>query len=413
MSTNYSKAIDTSDTILSFAEESVWGTAPTQAYASGITAGYYQALRITGESLAESRQRTRPQEINSTGVVSAAVTTQVQAEGAVNFALSASTVNGATILKSYEQFLCSVIGANDFGAEVSISATSCTTSTIIGTAMTTVPANAWMMVTAAWTNTANANASGWYKNTTANSTATTITLAAGNTIPAAETVAITVRTTPTLSNGSNFRSFAFEKKLASNLFLLATGCQITQFQLNASVGGFVEGSFNVLAKQIATATATAAGAGANGIVPASVGRVIDTVGGVARIWMDGAALSSPAQSFQLNLQRQNARGQYAIGSSSAQGMGKGTLDVSGTLSLYFDTFTMYDKYRLETPVTIDLALRDANYGGYVISLPNVTLMNPSIVAGGPDQDVMAEFQMEGNPSAGTIINVTRVRSTAT
>lgn len=35
--------------------------------------------------------------------------------------------------------------------------------------------------------------------------------------------------------------------------------------------------------------------------------------------------------------------------------------------------------------------------GYVITLLNATIMNPSIVAGGPNQPVMAEFQLEMNP----------------
>jgi hypothetical protein len=412
MSTAYSKAIDTSDVVLAFAEEAVWGTAPSSAYATGAT-NKWQQMRLTGESIAESKQRTRPQEINSTGVVSAAITTQVQADGGVNFALSASTLDGSNIIKSYEQFLTAVIGANDFAAEVTISATSVTTSTIVGTAMAVIPANTWIMVSANWTNAANTagnNASGWYKTTNAPSTGTTITLAAGNTIPAAETVAVTVRYTPALTNGNNFRSFAFEKRLASNLFMVATGAQVTQFQLNAQVGGFVEGSFNVISRSVATATTSAATAG---YVSPSAGRVISTVSGVARLWLNGAAIATPAQSFALNLTRQNARGQYAIGSPQAQGMGRGTLDVSGTISLYFNDFSMYTNYVNETAVAIEIALQDSGNGGYVISIPSATLMNPTIVAGGPDSDVLAEFQLEGNPSGGSIISVTRVRSTAT
>ncbi len=405
MTTNYSAAIDTSDVQLAFAEETTWGTAPTQAYAATIT-GTYQMLRLTGESIAESKQRTRPQEINPTGVVSNAVTTQVSTEGGVNFALSAPTVTSNVILKSYEQFLCAVIGANDFAPEVSVSATSCTTTTIVGTGMATIPANTWIMVSGCVAQPGN---NGWWKTTNANSTATTITLAANQAL-VAETVAITVRYTPQLTNGTNFRSFTFEKKLASNLYLTAKGAQVTQFQLNASVGGFAEGSFNVMAKEITTGTSITP---TNGYTAAPVGRVINTVSGVAKVWMDGNVLSAPAQSFQLNLQRQNARAQYAIGSSGAQGMGKGTLDVNGTLSLYFKDFTMYNYYRNETAVNIELALMDANYGGYVLTIPAATLMNPSIVAGGPDTDVMAEFQLEGNPSAGVIFKLDRVKSLAT
>src|SRR6188768_601425 len=82
MSTNYSVAIDTSDIVVSYGEEVVWGTLPAVAF---------KALRITGESLSENKQRSRPLEINPSGVVSHAITTQVGVEGSLNFALSADT----------------------------------------------------------------------------------------------------------------------------------------------------------------------------------------------------------------------------------------------------------------------------------------------------------------------------------
>lgn len=307
MSTDYSAAIDTSDMTFSYGEEVVWGTLPAVAF---------KALRLTGESLSENKQRARPQEINATGVVSHAITTQVGVEGALNMALSGDT---------FDDFIAGALNS---------------------------------------------------------------TFAGG-----------------TVSNGVAFRSFYLQKKMATALWLRYAGVYVTSFQLNASVGNFVEGSFGLMAKSEAKAVADAS---TGAITAAPSGRVIDTVAGVAGLEIDDVAITTPIQSLQINLTKQNARAQYAIGSADAQGMGRGTIDVSGTVSMYFKDFTMYDLYKNETDIKLDVDLTDDLGDGYRITLPAVTLMNPTIVAGGPDQDVMAEFQLEGNPLANVIMTVLKL-----
>jgi hypothetical protein len=300
MTTNYSAAIDTSDIVLAYCEEVTWGTSPTTNYT---------ALRVTGESLSESKQRTRPAEINPSGVVSHALTTQVAVEGAINFALSATT---------FDAFIAAALNS----------------------------------------------------------------AFAGNSV----------------SNATAVTTFTIQKQLAAALFLQYAGCYVTSFSLNAAVGGFVEGSFGLIAKNEATGIATL------GTVDAApVGRVIDTVAGVAGLELNGTPLTVPIQSLQLNLTKQNARSQFAIGSSASQGLGRGTIDLNGTVSMYFKDFTMYNLYKSETDVSLELDLLDDLGAGYHLTLPAVTLMNPSIVAGGPDTDVMAEFQLEGNPDENNVI----------
>jgi len=303
MTTAYSAAIDTSDIEISFATEATWGTSP----ASGFT-----ALRLTGESLSESKQRNRPQEINPSGVVSHAITTQVGVEGAINIALSAST---------FDDFFAAAVNG-------------------------------------AWA-----------------------TTHLENDVP------------PTIT------TFSIQKKLAAALWLHYKGCYVTGFSLNASVGGFVEGSFNLMAKSEVNATAALGGT----VTPAATGRVMDTVAGVANIEIAGVPVTVPIQSIQLNVTKNGARSQFAIGSSAAQGIGRGTLDVNGSLVMYFKDFTQYSLYKAETDVSLNFDLTDDTGAGYTFTLPVVTLMNPTIVAGGPDSDVMAEFQLEGNPDATNII----------
>jgi len=311
---NFSAALDSSDVQLSFIEEVTWGTLQT-----GVT---WQAIRLTGESLSESKQRNRPAEINSSGVVSHAITTQVGVEGAINFALSADT---------FDKFLEGAVN----GAFA--------TNTLV------------------------------------------------NEVP------------PELS------SFSIQKKLnsAGSLWLRYTGCYVTGFTLNASVGNFVEGSFSFLAKEQTSATTNAAST----ITAAPTQRVIDTVAGVSAIDVDDVTFTTPIQSIQLNVTKEGARQQFAIGSSSAAGLGRGTLNVTGSVVMYFKDFTMFDKYKNEVDIKLEFTLTDSDDDGYRFTLPVVSLMNPNIVAGGPDQDIMAEFQLEGAPDgSGVIIQIDRIET---
>lgn len=380
MSTNYSAAIDTSDIKLAFADESVWGTAPASAFTQ---------VRLTGESLSENKQRQRPQEIKPDGVVAHAITTQVGVEGALNFALSAGT---------FDKFIQGALNGT-WGADVGISET---TGDIViadtNTITTTVLDLTTKFVVGQWF-----HMDGW--DTAGNNDWFRVVSVSANTMdvyPSTLTAEVSTGDTiviksSRLVNATTVNTHFIEKQLATALFLQYAGAYVTQMQLNAQVGNFVEGSFNVMAKSEVKGTSTAS----TGLpyTSAPSGRVIDTVAGVANVVVDGAAISAPAQSLQLNLQKQGARSQFAIGSSSSQGLGRGTIDLSGTLSLYFKDFTMYDLYKNETDVNISFVLKDNTGKGYGITIPAATLMNPSIVAGGPDSDVMAEFQLEGNPDA--------------
>jgi hypothetical protein len=82
MSTGFNAGLDSSDTVVRYGEEVTWDTVPAVAF---------QNVRTTGESFSEQKTRTRPEEIKADGFVSHALTTQVQATGGLNFALSFGT----------------------------------------------------------------------------------------------------------------------------------------------------------------------------------------------------------------------------------------------------------------------------------------------------------------------------------
>lgn len=199
-------------------------------------------------------------------------------------------------------------------------------------------------------------------------------------------------------NSNVVTTFSFEKQMASNLFLQYVGSYVSSVKLTMEVGKFVEGTFSFLVKGQQSATAEA-GTAAPYIAPS--GRIIDNIGGFSAFSINGAAPTAVLQSVELDISKQRSASQYGIGQATAVGMRRGTLQVDGKLSLFFKDFTYYQYFISEAGLGVSWQLTDSNGNAYVVTLPSITIMNPSIVAKGIDQDMVADFTLEGNPAPST------------
>lgn len=405
MSVGFNAGIDSSDVIVRYGEEVTWDAVPAVAF---------QEVRLTGESFSEQKTRARPEEIKADGFVSHALTTQVQASGGLNFALSYGT---------YDDLLGGLLNSSF----VDLAITSVTTTGIItaydgvttplptagGTAagfatndatlLDSVVAGSWLRVSG------YGNATDGLFRVLAVDAANNefeVSKTAGNganIVDASASSAAEVNIQGSnLRNGVAFRSFHFEKQLAAALFLVYSGSYISDGNLNAQVGGFLEGTFNFLSASEASGTGTA---GTGGALAAPQGRAIDTVAGFSNLEQNDTPIAAVVQGISWTVTKNNARAQYGLGQANAQGMARGTIDVSGTMSVYFTDFVLYDLYKAETDQLISFAALDNNGEGYVFTLPGATLMNPTVVAGGPDTDVVSEFELEGNGGTGVFDGV--------
>lgn len=399
MSTGFNAGIDSSDVIVRYGEEVVWNTVPAIAF---------QEIRLTGESLSEQKTRTRPEEIKADGFVAHALTTQVQASGGINFALSYGTYDDllASLLNStFSSDLAiqsvattGIITAYDGGTTALPNLTGAGFATNDASLLDSVTAGQWIRVSG-------------YSNATDGLYRVTAVDAANNEIQVSSTAGnganIVDQSASTggevniqgsfVRNGTNFRSFYVEKQLSASLFLFYGGSYIADGNLNAQVGGFLEGTFNFLSASETSGTSTA---GTGPAVAAPSGRVIDTVAGFSQLEVNDTAISAVVQGINWTVTKNNARGQYGLGQADAQGMARGTIDVSGSMSVYFTDFTLYTLYKNETDQLVSFAALDDTGAGYIFTLPGVTLMNPTVVAGGPDTDIVSEFELEGNGGSG-------------
>ena len=402
MSTGYNAGLDSSDVIVRYGEEVVWDTVPAIAF---------QEVRLTGESFSEQKTRSRPEEIKADGFVSHALTTQVQATGGLNFALSFGTYDdllGGLLNSSFTTPL----------AIVSIATTAIITATttlanLTGPGFSTNSTTLFdLVVPGMWIRASGFTASagvnnGLYRVTAVDTVNDEIQVSAtagnGAALSADASTAAEVNLQGSvLRNGVEFHSFYFEKQLAAALFLVYSGSYINDGNLNAQVGGFVEGTFNFLCASETSGTSTA---GTGPAVAAPAGRVIDTVAGFSQLEQNDVAIAAVVQGISWTVTKNNARAQYGLGAANAQGMARGTIDVNGTMSVYFTDFTLYNLYKAETDQQISFAALDNTGAGYIFTLPGATLMNPTIVAGGPDTDIVSDFELEGNEGTGVYAGV--------
>lgn len=379
----YAAGLEANNAQISYAPEATWGQAPATTF---------QAIRFTGETLTGTKTRTRPQEINGTREAAAAVTTQESAGGQINFALSYGT---------YDDLLASALGADwqafqvIAGVAADVAFTGPSKILISTTAGKYANINVGQFVRQlGFTNPAN---NGIFKVIQKVSPQQIQLSSAANCVTETPTGTLAQLRASAITNGILFKSLYLQERFASAVWLAYPGAYVTAFTLTGGIGQYLSGSFTVAAKSQSKAVADAS---TGGILAAPSGRVHDPVGNFVGTWWNGVPIAAVVESFTVTGTNDGAAADYGLGSPLAAGMRGGTMLVSGKLKLYFKDFVYYDLFKAETAGALDIITSDAAGNTYVIGITNANLMNPLIQAGGVNQPVMAEFDIEGNPATG-------------
>ena len=400
--TGYAAALDSNDIIMAYVPEVTWGVPPTVSPA-------FKKIRLDSEGFSGSKSRTRPNEIDPSGQSSAAITTKEESTGSLNFSVSAGTHNELVAASLGGVFTAAVSYA---GTDVSISAAAGTTCTLLATtgAFTTTNLLVVGQMTKLYAAGAPTQCGVARVKTVA---ATTLTLDMCSWTPAITTAgtmgACTIKASM-LRNGTTFQSFTFLKQLTALLNLRYAGAFPTGGSLDVGVGDYLKGTMSFLNKSEISATDMSFFTTPT-FAAAPTGTIVDSIKGIGTVWRGidtgatagvVAAIDGVVQKIGVKWNKEGAAAQYGIGSAAALGMRSGKQLVTGSLSTYFKDFALYSQYTAEQtgPISfyaLDGAVDAATTKGYVITFCNATIMNPKVVAGGPGQDVMADFEIEGNP----------------
>lgn len=373
----YQAGTDANDLELAYAAEATWGTSPT-----GVN---YQKVRVNSESFSEQKNRARPPEIRSDWQSAPQTTQDVQANGALQFGISYGNTDAliaGALAGAWTNDL------NISGTDISFDGDDNLIESSTNGKFTNVVVGQHIRVAGA----DQAGNNGFFR-VVAKEDNQTLEVDGNLTTEAAEE-AISI-TGSMLRNGKVFNSFSIQKRLSPTLGFVYPGTFFTGGQINASRGQFFSGQIDGLCKSEEKA-ATALG---TGFTAAPGNRVFDSVGNFKGLRLDDAPAGAKVMALNTSFVREGANMAFAMGSTAAAGIGSvGQLAVSGTMTVYFEDYDLYDAYKAEEALLISYRVEDQLGNAYIISVPELVLGQSRIVVGGPNQPVMAEFNWGADPS---------------
>jgi len=396
---------------LRYITESVIGTTPGSG--NGVN------LRMTSPTAKASVSTVTSQEVRADRLSTGLTRVDLDIDGGFNFELSG---------KEYDPFIEGLLrntfthyGTAGLGTTFSLTTAAGTLTAAVAptttSAFTNLTNGSWIKVipaTGASQAIKDYFADRWFK--VASTTSTVITLDASTQISGVG-LGITAQagyaiSQSVVSNGSSLsRGFTLEYAMTDiTQFLPFRGMQTNSMELNLEVGSIITGSFGFI------------GQGHDGMVGATTlpgspvaSQTLDVMNAVADvglIYENGASIFSGSTSFikKVGLSvANNMRGQKAIGVFGNAGVGLGELELTGSLEIYVENATYYNKWLNGTTTSLALGMADAAGNGYLIELDKVQFKDGGANIGGRNDDTMLTlpFQAFYNATTGRGIRITR------
>ena len=356
--------------------ESTYGTPPVD----------FTRARLTGESLNQNIQTTISNEIRSDRKTSSLVRTASGPGGDLNVELSYGSFD----------VLLEALMASTWGATIDITDTITAQDNGGFLQFDSVAADFSAIVVGQWVKVSG------YVNTTLNTyhRVTAVVAGGGNDSITTATVFVAGEAGggdenikgSIIRDGVTKRSFSIQKEFTdlTNVFHLFAGMRIGQGQFSFQPGAIVTGSMSYLGSTF-TQTATTAATGTT--TAASTTDVLNAVDNVKGIVEDDIA--STLDMLQLSLSiTNNLRAQQAVGSLAPVGIGYGRADVTGTLQAYLEDGSLVTKLNNGTKFSLSWRFEDSAGNALIMTLPRTELTSLNVVAGGINQDVVADGQYQ-------------------
>lgn len=373
---------DTNRVLLAYVEETTFGVTPSGP------APTLQNMRYTGESLIQATDFVQSQEIRSDRQIPDHVRTGVRAEGDINLELSYGAYDD--LLRAALQSAAWTSEVSVDSADTGISAAASDDSFNHTTAWANDPAAGDIIKVSGFTT--NASNNGYFRVVSATSSKIIVNRpltdeSAGD--------AVTIENLSQITNGTTQLSYSIEKSFLdlSNIFEVLVGMTVNGLSLNVQPDQIITGNFSFMGKSAASGTSTV-GDGSNTAAPTNdVMNAIDHINAV----VEGGADYDITQ-FGLELNN-NLRARLQVGTLGAVSIGAGTAEITGVVQAYFNDAAVMNKYLNAAETELFIVAEDAAGNAYVIDLPAVKYTSGQRVAGGINQDVIADMQYAAKLSA--------------
>jgi hypothetical protein len=211
-----------------------------------------------------------------------------------------------------------------------------------------------------------------------------------------------------LKAGGTSRSFTFEETIdiggGNFSYQRFVGTSVNTMELNVAARQAARGSIGLMGRSQAQDTAIITGA----TYTASNAEPIMTADSVASLSV--ASLSGlNVKSLSLNISN-NLRIRDEVGSLYTQEFGMGQIDITGRMSVYFESNDLMTEILNHGSGTLQFTIGPTTNKKYTFKLGTIKFLNGPIVLGGRDDDVMQEVEFRAiyNSSDTSSIVVTRV-----
>ena len=200
-----------------------------------------------------------------------------------------------------------------------------------------------------------------------------------------------------LRNGTAVHSYSMERLLDDqDDYFSFKGMRVNTMTITATASSILTGSFEFMGEESLAATTTLSG---GAYTEAAANDVMNAVSNVAEI-MEGAGANLTALTGQYIQEltftiNNNLRGVPAIGYAYNVDIGVGSLEVNGTMNLYYEDLTIYNKFVNSTTSGISFKIQDTNGNAYIFTFPRVRFSGDTINASGKNTDVMENMTWAG------------------
>ena len=365
----------TSAAALGYIPEATFGVTPTT--------GNYRRLRMTGESLDFSIEKTTSAEINSTRTTSFMSPVSASATGGIQGELQYAEYDllmAGTLQSTWAAYGTNGVGAT-FTADFTATTITATVAPTGGSAFTTLQLGQWFRVSAG----ANANNGRLLRVSTVTApTATVITLDANTPAAVSSAVADVALQTSRLTHGSTQTSFSLERQLTDvGQFFNHRGMTPSKMDIGISSGSLSTINFDFMGKDAVRNTVTN--------LP---GTPVDSY--AYGIQSGGTTPLTGTFAKSVSLAFDNAlRTQDGICTLGAVGIGSGTINCTVDVEVYFSDGVLFDRFISNANSQIIFSSADSAGNGYVFTLPAANISTHKINAGSKDTDVMASISFMG------------------
>lgn len=174
-------------------------------------------------------------------------------------------------------------------------------------------------------------------------------------------------TSDVLKAGTTRRSFTLQRKfadLATPEFHTYTGCEVNSLSLSVAPNSMVTTTFGIIGKNLSLGTSAISGSTFGSDVGNSP---FDSFTGSIT---EGGSSIATVTSIEMTLEN-GIEPLFSVGSQTTNRPSIGRSRLTGTLTTYFESKTLYEKFLNETGSSIVLTLTDPDGNDYAIELPNV------------------------------------------